>query len=73
MKGRPVRAAYSDTGAWAVSCAHCGAEVGQWCLRDDGQPRRVPCVARVVAGGVISGSDNLAHNFGDPRRESAIQ
>lgn len=70
---RPVRAAYQDTGAWSVSCPHCAAQPGQWCTRDDGQPRRVPCVARVVAGGVIPGSETLAHNFGEPRREGAIQ
>lgn len=55
---RPIKQAYVDTGAWDVSCPHCGAKPGQWCLTDDGQSRRVPCVARVFAGGVLPGSDD---------------
>jgi hypothetical protein len=72
MTGRPVRQAYQDTGAWEISCPHCAAAPGQWCTREDGQTRRAPCVARVVAGGVVpSSGPSLGHNFSDPRHESA--
>ena len=72
MKGRPIRQAYQDTGALEVSCSHCGAEPGHWCTRDDHQVRRIPCIAGVVAGGVVpSSGPRLGHNFSDPRHESA--
>ena len=64
-----MRAAYSDTGAWSVNCPHCGAQPGQWCEREDGSPRRVPCVARVVAGGVVSNGTPHALDFSEPRHE----
>lgn len=52
---RPIRQAYSDTGALAVHCPNCGADVGKWCSTDEGQLRKVPCVARAAAGSVVIG------------------
>lgn len=71
MKGRPIRQAYTDTGAWDVSCPNCGAAPGQWCATDEDRPRRVPCVARVCAGGVLpAAADKYGHDFSEPRAQS---
>ncbi|MCV7141403.1 hypothetical protein [Mycolicibacterium fortuitum] len=42
----PIAEAYRQSGALEVECSHCGAEVGNYCTRDDGRVRRTPCVAR---------------------------
>jgi hypothetical protein len=49
-----IWAAYSDTGALEVTCPHCDAGPGQWCTRDDGRVRRVPCIARTAATGLVT-------------------
>lgn len=66
MKGRPIRAAYTDTGALDISCAHCGAEPGQWCMTDDGAARRVPCVDRATAGVGTGDGKVYARDFSEP-------
>jgi hypothetical protein len=53
VNGRPIWQAYSDTGALDVVCPQCGAEPKQWCTRDNGRVRRVPCVARSTASGAV--------------------
>jgi hypothetical protein len=50
VTGRPIWQAYADTGALDVACPHCGAEPEQWCTREDGRVRRVPCVDRATSG-----------------------
>lgn len=66
-KGRPVLAAYVDTGALDVSCTHCGATPGAWCLTDDGRARRVPCVDRAAAGvGTGDGKPYAPRDFSEP-------
>lgn len=66
---RPIRAAYTDTGAIDVSCPHCGAQPGQWCMTDDGRSRRVPCVDRAAAGVGTGDGQAYARDFSQPRHE----
>lgn len=49
MTGRAINPAYSDTGALAVVCMHCGAKPGDPCTKSDGRISRVPCVDRLSA------------------------
>jgi len=67
-KGRPIWQAYADTGALEMSCPHCRAEPGQWCSRDDGRVRRVPCVARAAAPGVVAGAGR-PRDFSEPIKD----
>ncbi|WP_157900961.1 zinc finger domain-containing protein [Mycobacterium terramassiliense] len=60
---RPVRTAYET--ALDVACSNCRAEPGQWCTRDDGMPKRIPCVARLAAAGATD--QGHPHNFDEPR------
>jgi hypothetical protein len=53
-KGHPVPPAYTDTGSLHVDCTNCGAEPGQWCARDDGRIRRMPCIARIASSGAVT-------------------
>ncbi|WP_431523743.1 zinc finger domain-containing protein [Mycobacterium shigaense] len=70
MSKRPVLAAYTDTGALDVSCPHCDAQPGQWCVTDDGRPRRVPCVARVCAGGTIpAAGPSAGRDYAEPTHQ----
>lgn len=70
MRGRPVQAAYADVGALNVSCANCGARAVQWCIKPDGQVRRVPCIARAATGiDTGDGKPYAVHDFSDPRHE----
>lgn len=67
-RGRPVRPAYSDTGADQVPCANCGAGVGQWCSRDGEEVRRVPCVARVADASLFRvDAEDSYFDFSEPR------
>lgn len=69
--GKAIWAAYSDTGALEVTCGHCGAQPGQWCSRDDGRVRRVPCVERAADGGLIATDSRKHHDFSEPRHPLA--
>ncbi|WP_139334572.1 zinc finger domain-containing protein [Mycobacterium colombiense] len=73
MTGRPIRQAYADTGALEVSCTHCGAGPGQWCMTDDARTRRVPCVVR-AAGGIDSGDGRpYSRDFSEPARPARLR
>jgi hypothetical protein len=46
---RPVDAAYSPALCrWGARCTYCGAAGGEYCRREDGQIRRVPCIWRMI-------------------------
>lgn len=67
-RGRPVLTAYTDVGALNVSCANCGAQDGQWCIKPDGQVRRVPCIIRAATGiDTGDGKPYVGHDFSEPR------
>ena len=46
--GHIVLAAYRDTGAWEVTCLHCGANPGAPCTKAGGRVSLVPCVGRLA-------------------------
>jgi hypothetical protein len=69
MKGRPIRAAYTDTGALDITCGRCRAGPGQWCTAGDGRVRRVPCVERAAAGVGSGDGKHYARDFSEPAHE----
>ncbi len=71
MRHRPIWQAYADTGALDIRCPHCGAESKQWCTRDDGRVRRVPCVARSTGGVGTGDGKPYARDFTQPSHPSA--
>lgn len=66
VNGRPIWEAYTDTGALDVVCPHCGAEPKQWCTRDDGHVRRVPCIARATDGVGTGDGKPYARDYTQP-------
>jgi hypothetical protein len=71
--GSPIWEAYADTGALEVSCPHCGAAPTQWCTRDDGRVRRVPCVARSIGAVGTGDGKPYARDFtqqSHPRKDA---
>lgn len=43
----PVREAYADADLHR-QCPNCRADVGDWCRRDNGTPKRTPCLKRMT-------------------------
>lgn len=77
-RGRPIWAAYEDTGALSVNCANCQAEQGVWCTKPDGRVSRVPCVARIASADIAPPTAHEparlptpAVDFSEPRRSDA--
>lgn len=66
-RGRAIWQAYADVGALKINCPNCEAGVGTWCTREGGKVRRVPCIARAAAGGLIVAAPRGHHDFGEPR------
>lgn len=47
-RGRPLEAAYVNVNArLSDPCPNCGAEPYDYCTRDGGYVRRLPCLARM--------------------------
>ena len=79
---RPIESAYSPALChWDAGCTYCGAAGGQYCRREDGQIRRVPCIWRMIPRWYDVDADEVterrqlmrpAHDFSEPRhREEA--
>jgi hypothetical protein len=79
---RPIEAAYSPALCrWEAGCTYCGAAGGEYCRRDDGQIRRVPCIWRMIPRWYDIDPDEVterrqlmrpAHDFSEPlHREEA--
>lgn len=64
--GKPIWQAYNDCNALAIDCPNCDAEQGNWCTRDNGRVRRVPCVARAAAGGLVVTATDKYRDFSEP-------
>ncbi|OBK56183.1 hypothetical protein A5656_19940 [Mycobacterium gordonae] len=72
--GRAIWAAYDDTGALAISCINCAAQQGQWCTRPDGRVRKVPCIERAAAGGILAADHNGPYrDFSEPTHPHQIE
>lgn len=61
MTEQPDHAAYNATGISETRCPDCGAPPQAWCVDDDGQPRRVPCIGRYLAAVRAIRGDNTEH------------
>lgn len=44
----PVESAYDAVDALAIMCPACRAPLGEFCVRSDGSPRRMPCPLRIT-------------------------
>jgi hypothetical protein len=70
VRGRPIRPAYTDTGALDVVCPNCSAQAGHWCKHPDGRSRRTPCVARLAAGVSTGNGKPYGRDFSEPRSQT---
>lgn len=67
--GKAIWAAYDDCNALAIQCPNCCAPKGNWCTKDDGRVRRVPCVSRAAAGGFIVADTRRHRDFSEPTHQ----
>lgn len=72
--GRAIWQAYSDVGALDIACPHCGAQPKQWCTRDDGRVRRIPCIERATSTAVVDAPQSrYIRDFSEPAHPPTIE
>jgi hypothetical protein len=73
---RPSAGAYALC-HWEAGCTYCGAPGGEYCRREDGQIRRIPCVRRMIPRWYDVDADEVTErrqlmrpaDFSEPRRQ----